>query len=129
MPNVNFDDFKKVDLRVGKIISAERVEGSPKLLKLKVDLGPLPTPPPTDLAAPTIPLSQIGLGIRQIFSGIGKVYEPESLVGKNVALIANLEPRMMMGMESQGMVLAASGPNGPVVIFLPDDIAAGSLIT
>jgi len=113
---VNFDEFKKADLRVGNIISAERVEGSPKLLKLKVDLGAEP----------------VGLGTRQILSGIGKVYAPETLVGKNVALVANLEPRTMMGMESQGMVLAVTssvGPNGPVVLFLPDDIAPGSPIT
>jgi len=110
---VNFDEFKKADLRVGNIISAERVEGSPKLLKLKVDLGAEP----------------VGLGTRQILSGIGKVYAPETLVGKNVALVANLEPRAIMGMESQGMVLAASGPNAPVVLFLPDDIAPGSPIT
>jgi len=83
---ISFDEFKKVELKVGQIISAEKVEGSEKLLKLKVDLGS---------------------ETRQILSGIAKWYRPESLVGKQIVVVVNLEPRKMMGLDSQGMILAA----------------------
>jgi methionine--tRNA ligase beta chain len=105
---VTLDEFKQSDLRVGKIISAERVEGSEKLLKLSVDLGEP----------------------RQILSGIAKTYAPEDLVGKEVVVIANLEPRMMMGFESQGMILAAHGEDGAPVLLSPASIVPpGSKIT
>jgi methionyl-tRNA synthetase len=105
---MTLDEFKNCDLRVGKIISAERVEGSEKLLRLQVDLGEP----------------------RQILSGIAKAYAPEDLVGKQVVIIANLEPRMMMGFESQGMLLAASGEDGkPVILTLGEDVPAGTRIT
>ena len=107
---MTIDEFQKTDLRVGKIISAERVEGSEKLLKLQVDLAePVP---------------------RQIISGIAKWYAPEDLVGKNVAIIANLDPRMMMGMESNGMLLAAHAEDGAAVIIEPSgDVAPGAKIS
>ncbi|HUC02052.1 MAG TPA: methionine--tRNA ligase subunit beta [Candidatus Paceibacterota bacterium] len=107
---MTIDEFQKADLRVGKIISAERVEGSEKLLKLQVEIGE---------AAP-----------RQILSGIAKVYAPEDLTGKSVAIIANLDPRMMMGMESNGMLLAAHGDGGaPVIIQPAGDVAPGAKIS
>ncbi|HEX6243230.1 MAG TPA: methionine--tRNA ligase subunit beta, partial [Polyangiales bacterium] len=84
---VGIDDFGKLDLRVAEVLTAERVPKSDKLLRLEVDLGPL--------------------GKRQILAGIGKHYAPEALVGKRIAVLANLPPRKMMGLESQGMVLAA----------------------
>ncbi|MEK7612235.1 MAG: methionine--tRNA ligase subunit beta [Patescibacteria group bacterium] len=93
---ITFDDFKKVELRVGKVIHAERVEGSEKLLKLSVSLGGTPEEH------------------RQIIAGIGKAYEPDYLIGKEIVIVANLEPRMMMGLESQGMLLAA----GETPVFL-----------
>ena len=96
---MTIDEFQKSDLRVGKIVSAERVEGSEKLLKLQVDIA---EPEP-----------------RQILSGIAKAYAPEDIVGKSVVIIANLEPRMMMGMESNGMLLAAHGEDGAAVIIRP----------
>jgi methionine--tRNA ligase beta chain len=96
---VTLDEFQKADLRVGKITAAERVEGSEKLLKLQIDLGEP----------------------RQIVSGIAKAYEPETLVGKSVIVIANLDPRMMMGLESQGMLLAAHGEDGLPVLITPLD--------
>src|SRR3989338_5709302 len=112
---VNFEDFAKVDLRVGKIIEAIRVEGSPKLLKLKVSFG--------DAMAGT------GLGQKQILAGIGKVYEPESLIGKNAAFVFNLEPRVLMGEESQGMILAVSDENNLSILSPDKDIASGSRIS
>jgi methionyl-tRNA synthetase len=107
---MTIDEFQQADLRVGKVISAERVEGSEKLLKLQVEIGE-PAP-------------------RQILSGIAKAYAPEELVGKSVAIIANLEPRMMMGMESNGMLLAAHSDGGaPVVIQPAGDVAPGAKIS
>ena len=107
---MTIDEFQKADLRVGKIISAERVEGSEKLLKLQVDIAE-PTP-------------------RQILSGIAKWYTPEDLTGKSVVIIANLEPRMMMGMESNGMLLAAHGEDGTPVIVQPvGDVPPGAKIS
>lgn len=107
---MTIDEFQKADLRVGKIISAERVEGSEKLLKLQVDLAE---------AAP-----------RQILSGIAKWYTPEDLAGKSVVIIVNLDPRMMMGMESNGMLLAAHAEDGaPVIIQPTGDVAPGAKIS
>ncbi len=105
---MTIDEFQKMDLRVGKILSAARVEGSEKLLKLSVDIGEP----------------------RQILSGIAKSYAPEDLVGKEVVIIANLDPRMMMGLESQGMILAAHGENGePVMLAVERDVPPGAKIS
>lgn len=95
---LSIDDFKKVEMRAGKILSAEKVEGSEKLLKLSVDFGE-ETP-------------------RQVLSGIAKYVQPEDLVGVTCGFVTNLEPRSIMGMESQAMIMAVSGepseqnPNG-----------------
>lgn len=111
---IPFNKFAEVALRVGKIISAERVEGSEKLLRLRVDLGEL------DAAGVSAP--------RQILAGIGKVYAPESLVGREVVVVANLEPRMMMGLESQGMLLAANSESGPVLLMPEREVLPGATI-
>ena len=84
---IGIEDFMKVDLRVGKIVSAERVVKSEKLVKLQVD---------------------IGTETRQVVAGIGKSYTPEELTGKSIVIVANLKPAKLMGIESQGMLLAAS---------------------
>ena len=106
---MTIDEFSKVELKVGVVKTAERVEGSSKLLKLQVDLGE---------AAP-----------RQILSGIGTQYEPDALVGRQVVAITNLDPRMMMGLESQGMLLAASGADGAIALLSVDkEVAPGSSI-
>ncbi len=102
-----YDDFRKIELRVAKIISAERVEGSEKLLKLQVSLGG-------------------ELGERQILAGIGKKYESEQLVGKEIIIVANLEPRSLMGFESQGMLLAADSIDGPVLLTVDQEVDPGS---
>ena len=104
---ISYDDFRKVDLRIAKIMSAERVEGSDKLLRLEV---------------------QIGDEKRQIVGGIGKVYAPENLIGKEIVIVANLEPRQLMGLESQGMLLAADSPEGPVLLMPDREVLPGSEI-
>lgn len=97
-PQVTIDDFGKLDIRIGTVTAAEKVEKSNKLLKLTVNSG---------------------LDTRTILSGIAQSYSPEELVGKQVTFIANLAPRTMMGMESQGMVLTASDGNGKVKLLTP----------
>jgi len=105
---MTLEEFQKADLRVGKVLAAERVDGSEKLLKLSVDIGEP----------------------RQIVSGIAKHYAPEDLVGKDVIVIANLDARTMMGLESQGMLLAAHGDNGEPVLLLPSGaVPPGSKIS
>ncbi len=89
---ITIEDFKKLEIKVGHILSAEPVEGSEKLLKLSVDMGE---------ESP-----------RQIVSGIAAYFlDPNELIGKKCAFAANLEPRTIMGLESQGMILAVSGDN------------------
>jgi methionyl-tRNA synthetase len=100
---INIDDFSKVDLRIAKIANAEHVEGADKLLKLTLDLGPL--------------------GTRQVFAGIKSAYAPEALVGRLTVMVANLAPRKMKFGMSEGMVLAASDPEGQTAglfILSPD---------
>jgi len=102
---ISFDEFKKVELKVAKVLQAERVEGSDKLLKLKISLGSEE---------------------RQIVSGIGKVYEPTDVVGKSIIVVSNLEPRQLMGLESQGMILAASDDSGPAILVPDREISPGT---
>ncbi len=106
---ISFDDFKKLDLKVVKIIEAEKVENSEKLVKLLINLG--------------------NKEERQIIAGIGKAYEPQDLIGKKIIIVANLEPRFLMGLESQGMLLAASGENGPVLLVPEKDVESGSAVS
>ncbi|MBP7056146.1 MAG: methionine--tRNA ligase subunit beta [Candidatus Omnitrophica bacterium] len=107
MDIITYDDFKKVELKVGKILEAEEVPGADKLLKLKVD---------------------IGTEQRQLIAGIKKQYQPSDLIGRYVAVVTNLAPRTMMGVESQGMVLAASDESGPVLLRPDRDVPPGSII-
>lgn len=93
---VPFSEFAKLELKVGTIVDAQRVEGAKKLLRLLVDIGE-PSP-------------------RQLVAGIAEFYEPQNLVGKQVVVVANLEPKKVMGVESKGMILAASDENGLALI-------------
>jgi methionine--tRNA ligase beta chain len=87
--HISIDDFKKVEIRIGEIISAEKIEGSDKLLKLKVNFG---------------------TEERQVLSGISAYFpDPQELVGKKCPFVTNLAPRVMMGLESQAMILATGG--------------------
>ncbi len=105
---VSLDEFSKVELKVGTIIEAEDVESSEKLIKLKVDLGEEKP--------------------RQILAGVKQWYKPKDFVGKQVVVVANLEPRTMMGLESEGMVLAADTENGPVFLTVPKKIPPGTKV-
>jgi len=102
---INFEDFSKVQIRIGLIVEAERIEGTDKLLKLKVDFGDEK---------------------RQIVSGIAEFYKPEQLIGKEFPFVVNLEPRTIRGVESQGMILAI-GNNDKIVLLKPQKkVPAGS---
>lgn len=105
---IEIDDFAKVELRVGQVLTAERVPKSDKLLRFTVDLGE------------TSP--------RQILAGIAEHYEPEPLVGRKIVVVTNLKPRKLRGFESQGMVLAASvGDEGrPVLATFTEDVPNGA---
>ena len=107
MDTISFEDFIKLEIRIGKILSAEKVEGSDKLLKLEVDFGETK---------------------RQIIAGIGKIYAPEALIGKECPFAYNLAPRMLKGLESQGMILCPSDSTGPVLLHPDKDVPPGSLI-
>lgn len=89
MNEITFDDFLKIDIRTGTIVSAERVTKSNKLLKLQVNFGEL--------------------GIRQIVTGIGKEFDPVNITGIRIVAVVNLQPRKLMGLESNGMILAVQG--------------------
>ena len=105
--HISIDEFKKVVLRVGKVLAAERVPKSSKLLKLQVD---------------------IGTEQRQIVAGIGTKYAPEDMIGKRVVIVANLKPVKLMGVESQGMVLAAGDDEVSALLTTLEDIPPGSKI-
>jgi len=107
MEQITFDEFKRVDLRVGQILKAERVEGAQKLVELEVD---------------------IGMERRQIVAGVAEVYAPETLVGKRIIVVANLKPATIRGIESQGMLLAADLEGKPIIPFFGEDVPAGTKV-
>lgn len=106
-PEIAFPDFEKIDLRVGKVLEAEKVKKSKKLLKLQVEIGD---------------------EVRTIVSGISQYYEPEQMVGKNVVVVANLAPVKLMGIESFGMLLCASDGQGNLALVDPQNLASGSRV-
>ncbi len=106
-PKIDIDDFAKIDLRVGQVLSAERVKGADKLLHLKVDIG---EPEP-----------------RTIVAGIATVYDPETILGRKVVIVANLHPRKLRGIESNGMIVAASLEGGkPILAGFLEDVPVGA---
>lgn len=104
---ITIDEFMKVQLKTAKVITAERVPKSEKLLKLQVSLGSEQ---------------------RQIVAGIGKKYEPEALIGKTIVIVANLKPAKLMGIESQGMVLAAGDSEVRGLVTLLEDVEPGTKV-
>jgi methionine--tRNA ligase beta chain len=110
---INFEEFQKVDLRVAKVITAEKVEGSEKLLKLQVDLGPS---------------TGSGQEKRQIVAGIAQFYKPEDLTDKEIVIVVNLEPKTVFGLESRGMLLAADDSGRPVILILDKEVPPGTKI-
>lgn len=106
--NITLEEFQKAEIRIGKIVSAEKVESSDRLLKLVVDLGDEK---------------------RQVISGIAESYpEPENLVGRSVPLIANLEPRVIRGFESRGMILVATKDGGVSLLHPDQEVSPGSAV-
>ena len=99
-PRISIDDFARVELRIGRVVTAEAVRKSKKLVRLEIDDG---------------------AGVRQVVAGIARAYEPETLVGRHVVFVANLQPAKLMGIESNGMVLAALDAEGQPVLLTPDD--------
>jgi len=104
---INFEDFQKLDLRVAKIIKAEKVTGSDKLLRLEIDLG---------------------REKRQIVAGLGQFYQPDDLVDREIVVIVNLEPRKIFSLESEGMLLAADDDGRPILLGPDQEVPAGTRI-
>ena len=105
-PEIAIDDFAKIDLRVATVLEAERVKGADKLLRLELDLG---------------------FEQRQVLAGIAQYYEPDALVGRKVVVVANLKPRTMRGLESNGMIVAASADGDrPVLAGFHEDVPNGA---
>ena len=103
---ITIDDFAKVELRVAQVKVAEKVKGADKLLRLEVDLG---------------------TEVRQIVAGIAEAYAPETLVGRKVVIVANLAPRKLRGLESNGMIVAASLEGGkPVLAAFLEEVPVGA---
>lgn len=141
---ITIDDFAKVQLKVGTIISAEELEGSEKLLKLQVDFGPFVIPSGSESSGLASEESQNGNAhgeneiaseeaprndehdIRQVLSGIKQWYKPEDLVNKQFIFVTNLAPRKMMGLESQAMIMAAEGTEKPIPLTVSEAVPNGA---
>ncbi len=104
---LSFSDFQKLDLRIARIVTAEPIEGSEKLVKLIVDLGE---------------------ETRQLVAGIRQFYAPDELIGREIVVVTNLEPRTIMDHESQGMLLAADAGEGPVLLMPDKSVPPGSKV-
>jgi len=104
---ITFNDFKKLDIRVGKILSADKVDGTDKLMKLEVDFG---------------------AEKRQLVAGIAEFFEPDNLIGKEIPVLMNLEPRSIRGIESQGMILAIDVDGKPVLLHPEKEVPPGSVV-
>ena len=107
---IKIEEFERLDLRIGRIKDAARIEGSRKLIKLEVDIG-----------------DESGRN-RQLVAGIADEYKPEELIGKLVPVLVNLEPKKLMGIESQGMLLAVSVDGKPVLLHPDKDVPPGSRV-
>jgi len=105
---ISFDEFMKMDIRIGRIISAERIKKSKKLLLLKVD---------------------IGTETRQLVAGLAPYYKPEDLIDQEIVVLTNLEPKVIMGYRSEGMLLAADVDSVPVILKPERDVPPGSKVT
>jgi methionyl-tRNA synthetase len=105
---VSFDEFKRLDIRIARVLSAERVEKTDKLLTLRIDVGGEE---------------------RQIIAGIAKHYTADELVGKTIVVVANLEPATIRGVESRGMLLAATGDDGLALLVPDSDLKPGAKVS
>lgn len=107
MEQITIDDFMKLDLRVAKVLDASEILGADRLLKLSIEIGEEK---------------------RQLVAGIKASYLPQELVGKHIIVVANLKPAMLRGVESQGMLLAATTDEGPVLATFERPVASGSKV-
>jgi methionyl-tRNA synthetase len=105
---VTFDDFSRIDIRTATILAAEKVPKTTKLLKLQIDTGN---------------------DVRTIVSGIAEYYDPDTIIGRQISIVANLEPRKIKGIESKGMILMAEDKDGKLVMVAPsENVSNGSMI-
>jgi len=104
---ISFDDFMKLDIRIGTVTAAEKVQGTDKLIRLEVDLGE---------------------ETRQVVAGMAQTYTPEDFMGKQVPILVNLEPRKLRGIESQGMILAADVGGKPIMLIPEREVPPGSAV-
>jgi methionyl-tRNA synthetase len=107
LARISIEDFTKVKMCVGQILEAEKIEGSRRLLKLKVDIGD---------------------EVRQLVAGIAEAYDPATLLNKKIVVVANLKPVKLMGVESDGMIVAASVGERPVLVTFNEDVPNGALL-
>lgn len=98
-PLISLDEFQRIDLRIATVVNAERIPNASKLLKIEL---------------------LVGSDRRTVVAGIAEEYEPSSLIGRQVVYLANLEPKKLRGVESQGMILAAETPEGTAILLQPD---------
>ena len=105
LSKISIEDFAKVQMRVGQVLEAEKIEGSRKLLKLKVDIGD---------------------EVRQLVAGIAEAYTPESLLNRKIVVVVNLKPARLMGVESNGMLVAASVDGKPVLATFAEEVPNGA---
>lgn len=104
---ITFDEWLKIDIRIGEIKKAEKIEGADKLLKLEVDLGN---------------------ESKQLVAGIAEYYKPEEIIGKKIPVLVNLEPKKLRGVESQGMILCAVDGDVPVLLEPEKDVPTGTKV-
>lgn len=107
LSQITIEDFARVQMRVGQILEAEKIEGSRRLIKLRVD---------------------IGTEVRQVVAGIAEAYEPANLLNRKVVIVANLKPAKLMGVESNGMIVAASIDGKPVLATFTEEVPNGALL-
>ncbi len=106
-PRISIEDFAKVQMRVGQVLEAEKVPGSRKLMRMRVD---------------------IGTEVRQVVAGIAETYEAAGLLNRKVVIVANLKPARLMGIESDGMIVAATDAGRPVLVTFAEEVSNGSLL-
>jgi methionine--tRNA ligase beta chain len=119
MDTITFEQFKQVEIRIGKVLKAEKVENADKLLKLQVDFGPLAS------------FGQASKGkrvVRQIVSGIAQSFTPKELIGKKLPFVVNLEYRKFKGEESQGMLVAIDVNDKTVLLEPAEEVPLGALV-
>jgi methionine--tRNA ligase beta chain len=104
---ITFDDFMKLDIRIGTVTAADKVQGADKLIRLELDMGG---------------------ETRQVVAGMAPAYAPEAFVGKQVPILINLEPRKLRGIESQGMILAVDIDGKPVMLIPDKEVPPGSVV-